>query len=84
MLVSSTPQTHNRTKLETGLNSDGHTESKYKISNLLILMDYYMTFSISALVSFRDFHIRLEGFSPESNINQCMDDAWVAMEKDMF
>ena len=47
-------------------------------------MDYYTTFSISALVPFIDFHIRLEGFSPESNVNQCMDDAWVAMEKDMF
>jgi hypothetical protein len=47
-------------------------------------MDYYTTFSISALVPFRDYHIRLKGFSPESNINQYMDDACVAMEKDMF
>jgi hypothetical protein len=70
--------------VENGLKADGHTESKYKISNLLILMDYYTTFSISALVPFRDYHIRLKGFSPESNINQYMDDACVAMEKDMF
>ena len=84
MWANSTPLTHNTTKFENGLKADGHTESKYKISNLLILMDYYTTFSISALVPFRDYHIRLKGFSPESNINQYMDDACVAMEKDMF
>jgi hypothetical protein len=58
----------------------GINESGY----LFYLHMDYIYLGVSALVPFRDFHIRLKGFSPESNINQYMDDACVAMEKEMF